>query len=224
VAVYDTGDHRFAKPSRITARTFAGRDGVINIERETAMSGAIHSKGVLILSGYLGGKYAHSRPLALNASIGFEQVYEEVDGDSASSTELYALLSSLANAPIKQGLAVTGSVNQHGEVQPIGGVNEKIEGFYATCLAQGLTGEQGVLIPVQNVQHLMLSEETTEAIQAGRFHVWAVSHIDQGVEILTGVTAGVRRDDGTYPPESIHGRVDARLEELAEIMRRHGRP
>lgn len=223
VAVYDTGDHRFGKPSRITARTFAGRGGVINIERETALSGRIHAKGVLILSGYLGGTYAHRRPLALNASIGFEQVYEEVDGDSASSAELYALLSSLAGVPLQQGIAVTGSVNQHGEIQPVGGVNEKVEGFFATCRVQGLTGEQGVLIPAQNVQHLMLSETAVEAIEQGRFHVWAISHIDEGLEILSGIPAGSRRPDGTFPAGSIHGRVDARLEELAQIMREYHR-
>ncbi len=223
VAVYDLGDYAFGKPTRITARTFAGEAGVVNIERETALSGKLHSKGVLILQGYLGGKYARHRPLGLHASVAFEQVYEEVEGDSAASAELYALLSSLAGLPIRQGVAVTGSVNQHGEVQPVGGVNQKIEGFFTTCRAQGLTGEQGVVIPVQNVQHLMLCEDVVEAVTRGEFHVWAVSAVDEGLEVLTGVEAGQAGPDGSYPPESVHGLVQARLDVLADAVRAYRR-
>ncbi|MFQ5894363.1 MAG: Lon protease family protein [Nitrospinota bacterium] len=228
LAVMAFGDYSFAKPSRITAQAFMGEKGVINIERESRLSGRIHDKGVLILSGYLGAQYARKRPLALSASLCFEQSYEGVEGDSASSTELYALLSGLSGLPIKQGIAVTGSVNQKGELQPIGGVNEKVEGFFDVCRAVGeLTGEQGVLIPHQNVKNLMLKEEVVEAVAEGRFHIYSVRTVDEGVEILTGVPAGERGPDGEFPPESVHGRVEARLreffEELQRIARRRGR-
>ncbi len=220
VAVYGMGDFSFGKPSRITARTFPGRVGLVNIERESQLSGRLHSKGVLILQGYLGGNYATKRPLALHASLAFEQTYEEIDGDSASSAELYALLSALADVPIKQGIAVTGSVNQHGEIQPVGGVIQKIEGFFTACQGRGLTGEQGVIIPKQNVEHLMLDEEVIEAVEAGKFHIWAVSTIDEGIEVITGRQAGERQPDGSYPKDSVHALVDARLAEYADIMQR----
>ncbi len=222
LAVYDLGDIAFGRPSRITARTFMGRAGIVNIEREAHLSGNTHDKGVLILSGYLGWKYAQDKPLTLAASICFEQSYEGVDGDSASSTELYAILSSLADLPIKQGIAVTGSVNQKGEVQPIGGVNEKIEGYFDVCKASGLTGEQGVLIPRQNVRNLMLREDVVEAVAKGQFHVWAVGTVDEGLEVLTGVPAGERQADGTYPAGTVHCLVDQRLRALAEGLQSFG--
>ncbi len=222
LAVVDLGDIRFGKPSRITAKTYVGKSGVVDIERESKMSGKIYEKGVLILSGYLSAKYAQESPLSMSASICFEQSYEGVDGDSASSTEIYGLLSSLSGVPIRQGIAVTGSVNQHGEVQPIGGVNQKIEGFFDVCKATGLTGEQGVLIPVQNVKNLMLRYDVVEAVRSGKFHVYAVSTIDEGVELLTGVPAGVRTD-GTYPEGTIHHLVEKRLEEFAEVLKKHGK-
>lgn len=221
LAVLELGDYGFGKPSRITATTYLGRRGVVNIEREIQLSGRIHSKGVLILSGFLAGRFAQNFPLSLSASLTFEQLYEEIEGDSASSAELYALLSSLSGLPINQGIAVTGSVNQMGEVQPIGGVNEKVEGFYEVCKAKGLTGRQGVLIPAQNVSNLMLKDEVVEAVQAGRFHIWAVSTIDQGIEILTGVPAGERDATGHYPPGTVNYLVEKRLRQLAEDYRRY---
>ena len=219
LAVYDLGNISFGKPSRITAKTFLGRDGVINIEREAQLSGKTHDKGVLILSGYLGSKYAKDKPLSLTASLAFEQSYEGVDGDSASSTELYALLSSLSGQPIKQNISVTGSVNQQGQVQPIGGVNQKIEGFYDVCKAKGLTGDQGVLIPYQNVKNLMLKEEVVRAAEEGKFHIYSVKSIDEGIEILTGMAAGQLQEDGTYPEGTINYLVDKRLGEQAESMK-----
>ncbi len=219
LSVYSLGDVSFGRPSRITARTFLGRGGVINIERESEMSGPIHNKGVMILSGYLGSKYAQDKPLSLSASLCFEQSYEGVDGDSASSTELYAILSSLAEAPINQNIAVTGSVNQKGEIQPIGGVNQKIEGFFKVCQARGLTGKQGVLIPHQNVRNLMLREEVVEAIREGKFHIYSARNIDEGIEILTGVPFGVRKKDGSYPRNTINYRVDAQLRDMAERLK-----
>ncbi len=218
LAVLDLGDIRFGKPSRITAKTYMGKSGVVDIERESKLSGKIYEKGVLILSGYLGAKYAQERPLSVSASICFEQSYEGVDGDSASSTELYALLSSLADAPINQGFAVTGSVNQHGQIQPIGGVNQKIEGFFDVCKAKGLTGEQGVLIPVQNIRNLMLRSDVVDAVAAGRFRICPVAAIDEGIEILTGIPAG-ERVDGGYPEGTINWRVEQRLKEYADKMK-----
>jgi len=197
---------------------------VTNIERETKMSGPIHDKGVLILSGYLGGMYAEDKPLPLTASLAFEQLYEGVEGDSASSTELYALLSSLADLPIKQSIAVTGSVNQKGEIQPIGGVTWKVEGFYEVCKAKGLTGGQGVIIPHQNVQHLMLKDELVQAVKEGKFHIWPVKTIDEGIEILTGVPAGEKDEQGSYPPESVHGRVSKKLQDFAEKLKEFATP
>lgn len=219
LAVLDLGDISFGKPSRITAKTWMGRAGVIDIEREAKLAGQIYQKGVLILSGYLGAKYAQRRPLALSASLAFEQSYEGVDGDSASSTELYALLSSLGELPIRQGIAVTGSVNQHGEVQPIGGANEKIEGYFAVCKAKGLTGEQGVMIPATNERHLMLNPEVRAAVAAGRFHIWSVATIDQGLEILTGQPAGAPDAEGVYPAGSVHRAVQDRLAAFAEGLK-----
>ena len=220
LSVHLLGDHAFGRPNRITARTFVGSRGVVNIEREAQLSGRIHTKGVFILSAYLGGKYAQDRPLSLNASLTFEQSYDEVEGDSASSSELYTLLSDLAGTPIDQGIAVTGSVNQRGEIQPIGGVNEKVEGFYYVCKALGLNGRQGVLIPHQNTRNLMLREEVVEAVRQGRFHLWAVRTVDEGLEILTGLPAGDLDATGHYPDGTLNGRVARRLEELAERLRR----
>ncbi len=214
------GDYTFGRPSRVTANTFVGKAGVVNIEREVELSGPIHSKGVLILSSYLGRKYAQNAPLTLSASLVFEQSYEGVEGDSASSTELYAILSSLSGYPIKQGIAVTGSVNQHGELQPVGGINEKIEGFFDICKAKGLTGDQGVIIPVGNVRNLMLREDVIEAVREGEFHIWPVRTVDEGIEILTGVPAGELQEDGTYPEGTVNWAVSQRLAELAEELRR----
>ena len=220
LSVLQMGDYTFGHPSRITARTFVGGRGVVNIERETDMSGRIHSKGVAIMAAYLGGKYAQDRPLSLNASLTFEQTYSEVDGDSASSTELYALLSELAAVPIDQGIAVTGSVNQKGEIQPIGGVNEKIEGFFHACKVIGLTGTQGVMIPAQNRTNLMLREDVLQAVREGQFHVWAVRTIDEGLEVLTGLPAGEAGEDGGYAEGTVNALVSRRLAQLAERLRR----
>ncbi|MSQ25544.1 MAG: hypothetical protein EXR49_04620 [Dehalococcoidia bacterium] len=224
LAVYDTGDLTFGKPSRITARTFTGRGGIVNIEREAKLSGSTHDKGILILSGYLGWKYAQERPLSLTATIAFEQSYEGVDGDSASSTELYALLSSISDAPLRQDLAVTGSVNQKGEVQAIGGVNQKVEGFYDVCAAMGLNGSQGVLIPKHNVVNLMLREDVVEAVRRGKFHIYAVGTIDEGIELLTGVPAGERNAKGAYPKGTINYLVEQRLRGYAETQRQFSQP
>ncbi len=215
LSVYDMGQFMFGKPARITARTAMGRAGVINIEREADLSGPTHNKGVLILGGYLRGKYATKRPMSLTASLAFEQSYGGIDGDSASSTEVYAILSSLSGLPLRQELAVTGSLNQKGEIQPIGGVNEKIEGFFDVCKARGLTGNQGVIIPHQNVPNLMLHAEIVAAVKEGKFHVYPVRTIDEGIEILTGVEAGVPDADGAYPEGTVHGLVDRELQRLA---------
>jgi lon-related putative ATP-dependent protease len=223
LAVYSMGDHMFGKPSRITAVTGLGKEGVINIEREADLSGPTHNKGMLILAGWLRRMFAQDKPMALAASIAFEQSYGGVDGDSASSTELYALLSSLSGLPIRQDVAVTGSVNQKGEVQPIGGVNEKIEGFYLCCKRAGLTGRQGVLIPRANVKDLMLRQEVVDAVAQGRFNVWAVDRVEQGAELLMGKSAGRRGKNGRYPKTSILGRVDARLAEMAETLQKFGK-
>ncbi len=216
LSVVQLGQFAFGHPSRITARVRLGKGEVINIDREVELSGPIHSKGVLILSGFLGARYAADRPLSLSASLVFEQSYAAVEGDSASSAELYALLSALSGIPLRQSLAVTGSVNQEGQVQAIGGVNEKIEGFFDLCKARELTGDQGVLIPASNVRHLMLRREVVEAVQARKFHIYAVETIDQGIEILTGMAAGERDASGQFPPGSVNQEVEARLVELAE--------
>lgn len=224
LSVMTLGDYMFGKPSRITARTYIGRGGVINIEREAQMSGPIHNKGVLILVGYLNGTYGRTMPISLAASICFEQVYEGIEGDSASSAELYALLSSLSGYPLAQRFAVTGSVNQRGEVQPIGGVTRKIEGFFDVCKAKGLTGEQGVLIPKANIKNLMLREEVVQAVADKRFMIYPVASIDQGIELLTGKEAGAAGADGTYPRGTVNYAVSMRLRDFAESWKKTAKP
>jgi len=219
LAVIDLGDFAFGKPSRITASVGVGREGLIDIEREAKLGGRLHTKGVMILNGYITEKYVRDAPLSLSARLVFEQSYEGVEGDSASSTELYALLSRLSDIPIQQNIAVTGSVNQKGEVQAIGGLNEKIEGFFEVCQAKGLHGKQGVLIPASNVRNLMLKEEVVEAVKAGNFHIYPVNTIDEGIEVLTGLKAGQRLEDGSFEPDSINDRVQKRLTTLAERLR-----
>jgi len=219
LSVMSLGDFAFGRPSRVTASIGMGREGVIDIEREAKLGGRIHTKGVMILSGYLASKYARDKPLSLSARLVFEQSYSGVEGDSASSTELYAILSGLSGLSIKQGIAVTGSVNQKGEVQAIGGVNEKIEGFFEVCKAKGLTGQQGVVIPESNVQNLMLKEEVLDAVRDGKFHIYPVKTIDEGIEILTGVKAGVRLPEGIFREETVNRKVDRRLSEMAEKLR-----
>jgi lon-related putative ATP-dependent protease len=220
LSVVDLGDIAFGRPSRITASIGLGREGLIDIEKQAELGGPIHTKGVLILSGYLTEKFAQDKPLSLSARLVFEQSYAGVEGDSASSAELYALLSSLSGLPIKQGLAVTGSVNQKGEVQAIGGVNEKIEGFFEVCQAKGLTGEQGVVIPESNVRNLMLKEEVVTAVQEDKFHIWSVKTVDEGIELLTGVKAGQKKVDGTFEEGTVSYRVANRLNELAETAKK----
>ncbi|MBN1756463.1 AAA family ATPase, partial [bacterium] len=220
LSVISLGDYYFGRPSRITARAYPGKKGIINIEREVKMSGPIHDKGVLILSGYLSGKYGIDTPLSVSASICFEQSYSGIEGDSASSTELYALLSSIGNVPLKQNIAVTGSVNQNGEIQPIGGVNYKIEGFYEICKAKRLNGEQGVIIPHQNIRNLMLKDEVIQAVKDGKFHIWAVSTIDEGLSLLTGMKAGKRLKDGSYTKNSINDLIVKRLKEFAAKVKK----
>ncbi len=223
LTVYLMGDYSFGKPVRVTVRTFIGKGGMVNIEREAKLSGPIHDKGVMILNGFFGERYAQDKPMALSASVCFEQSYGGIEGDSASTTELYGLLSALADLPIKQGIAVTGSVNQRGQVQPIGGVNEKIEGFYAVCKAKGITGEQGVIIPKANEKNLMLKKELIEAVEDGSFHIWSVETVDQGIEILTGVPAGERQEDGEWPEDTVNSKVDRRLRKMAETARKFGK-
>ena len=224
LSVIGLGDISFGQPSRITVSIGMGRDGLVDIEREANLGGPIHTKGVLILSGYLAEKYAYDKPLSLSARVVFEQSYSGVEGDSASLAELCAILSSLSGLPIVQGIAVTGSVNQKGHVQAIGGANEKIEGFYEVCKTKGLTGEQGVMIPESNVQNLMLKEKVVEAVRDSRFHIWAVKTIDEGIEILTGVRAGQAREDGTFEEGTVNRLVDERLRTMAERMRKFARP
>jgi ATP-dependent Lon protease len=224
LSVYDMGEFAFGKPTRITAKTAVGRAGVINIEREADLSGRTHNKGVLILGGYLRGKYAQNKPFSLSASLAFEQSYSGVDGDSASSTEVYAILSSLSDLPLRQDIAVTGSLNQKGEIQPIGGVNEKIEGFFDVCKAKGLTGNQGVIIPHQNAQNLMLRREVIEAVEQGKFHIYPVKTIDQGIEILTGVKASEKKEDGTFEEGTINYIVDQELQRLAKSWKEFAAP
>jgi lon-related putative ATP-dependent protease len=219
LSVLQLAGFSFGRPTRITARVRMGKGELVNIEREVEMSGPIHSKGVLILGGFLGARYAYERPLSLNATLVFEQSYAGVEGDSASSTELYALLSAIANVPLKQSLAVTGSVNQHGQVQPIGGVNEKIEGFFEICKSRGLTGDQGVLIPRSNVKHLMLRHDVIQAVKEGQFHIYPVETIDQGIELLTGMPAGEADEEGKFPEDTLNGRVQSALLDMAEKSR-----
>jgi len=220
LSVLGVGDFAFGQPSRITATARLGQGRVVDIEREVKLSGAYHSKGVLILSNFLADRYARERPLALSASLVFEQSYAHIDGDSASTAELCALLSALAEAPLKQSRAITGAVNQRGQVQAIGGVNEKIEGFFDVCNLRTLTGDQGVVVPRANVKHLMLREDVVDAVAAGRFHIWAVDDVDQALEILTGIAAGKRDADGSYPQDTINRRVDDRLEQFFQLRKR----
>jgi lon-related putative ATP-dependent protease len=223
LAVMSLGGSSFGRPSRITARVRLGRGEVVDIEREVELGGPLHSKGVLILSAFLGARYAQERPLSLAATLAFEQSYGGVDGDSASSTELYALLSAIGEVPLRQSIAVTGSVSQHGFVQPIGGVNEKIEGFFDVCRARGLTGAHGVIIPRTNEKHLMLRADVVDAVREGKFHVWSVDTIDEGIELLTGIPAGERDVTGRYPEGTINARVEARLDRLSELRAKLGR-
>jgi len=223
LSVINTGDFVFGKPSRITAATFMGRGGIVNVEREVSMSGTSHSKGVMILSGYIGEQYAQEVPLALNANITFEQLYGEVDGDSASSTELYAILSSLAEVPIDQGIAVTGSVNQKGEIQPVGGVTYKIEGFFALCKKRGLTGKQGVIIPRKNIHNLVLKDEVIQAVKEGKFHIYPIDTIDEGIEILMGLPAGKKLENGFFEKGSIHEKVYNKIRQYALTMANFGK-
>lgn len=218
LSVYQAGGYSFGRPTKITAKTSLGRAGIINIEREANLGGRTYNKGVLILSGFLKARYAQELPMTIDATLGFEQSYSEVDGDSASSTEVYALLSALSGAPITQQLAVTGSVNQNGEVQPIGGVNEKIEGFYDVCKAKGLTGKQGVMIPAKNIEDLMLKQEIVDVVKKKRFHIYPVTTIDEGIEILTGVKAGKKTKAG-YEKGSINYLVEKKLKEYASKMK-----
>jgi predicted ATP-dependent protease len=224
LSVVQMGDFAFGRPSRITARVRLGKGDVVDIEREVELSGPFHSKGVLILSGFLGGRYALRSPLSLSASLVFEQSYSGIDGDSASSAELYALLSAIAEAPIRQSLAVTGSVNQLGQIQAIGGVNDKIEGFFDVCARRGLTADQGVLIPASNTQHLMLRQDVVEAVAAGKFHVYPVETVDQGIELLTGLKAGELGEDDSYPEGSLNRRVADRLEQFSSDARAFSTP
>ncbi|MFP6744655.1 MAG: Lon-insertion domain-containing protein, partial [Alphaproteobacteria bacterium] len=221
LSVLQLGSFGFGKPTRITARVRLGKGEVVDIEREVELGGPLHSKGVLILSGYLGARFAEDRPLSLAVSLVFEQSYGGVDGDSASSTELYAILSALSGVPIRQGLAVTGSVNQRGEVQAIGGVNEKIEGFFDLCQSRGLTGDQGVMIPAANVKHLMLPSDVVAAAMAGQFCIYPIATIDQGIACLTGVAAGERSEDEQFPDGTINQLVEAKLASFAAASRRH---
>jgi lon-related putative ATP-dependent protease len=218
LSVHQLGDYAFGRPTRITARTFVGTKGVIDIQREAELAGSIHSKGVLTLAGFLAGKFAGAHPFALSATLTFEQTYSEVEGDSAAVAELAAILSSLADLPIRQWLAVTGSVNQLGEVQPIGGVNEKIEGFFESCVQRGLTGKQGVVIPARNTKHLALRRDVVQAVESGQFTIYGVTTLEDAIELLTGVPAGLRGLDGMYPPDTVYGRAAQRLEEMAQAV------
>jgi len=223
LAVYDLGHHAFGRPMRITAQVGIGREGVINVERRAGLSGPTHDKGVQILTGFLRGTFARTVPLSIACSVTFEQSYGGIDGDSASSTEVYAILSALSGAPVRQDVAVTGSVDQLGNVQPIGGVNEKIEGFFKVCSQGGLTGTQGVMIPASNVGDLHLDPEVVAAVESGRFHVWAVERIEEGIELLTGVPAGTRAEDGGWTPGSIYARCQERLDEMVRMLKNAGK-
>jgi lon-related putative ATP-dependent protease len=223
LSVIDLGDFVFAQPSRITATVHLGDGTVVDIEREVELGGPIHSKGVLILSAFISGRYAHNKPFALSASVTFEQSYGMIEGDSASVGELCALLSAVAEAPINQSLAVTGSVNQHGEVQAIGAVNEKIEGFFDVCREKGMTGNQGVLVPASNVEHLMLRHDVVKAVEEGRFHIYPIAHVDQAIELLTGVAAGEPDKEGKYAKGTINDKIEERLAQLAEIKHEHSK-
>jgi predicted ATP-dependent protease len=214
LAVYDAGDHSFGKPSRITATVYVGRGGILNIERQTKMSGKIHEKAVLILSNYLGRMFAGKAPISLTASLTFEQLYGMIEGDSATCAELYALLSAISGVPIRQAIAITGSMDQNGTVQPIGGVNQKIEGFFDLCSMRGLDGTQGVIIPSRNRRNLMLKDEVVEAVRAGMFRIHEIDRIEEGIEILTGLPAGVPGADGAYPEGTFYRKVADRIDSL----------
>jgi lon-related putative ATP-dependent protease len=218
LAVLDLGDYSFGKPSRITAKTYAGKAGVVNIERETKMSGKIHEKAILIITNYLGSRYAAKKPISLSASITFEQLYDTVEGDSASCAELYALLSSISGVPLKQSIAITGSMDQNGEVQPVGGINEKIEGFFDLCRLTGFNGTQGVIMPTRNIKNLMLKKDVVEAVKEEKFFIYPIQRVDEGIEIITGMQVGELRDDGTYPEGTINYLVVKRLAEISEAL------
>jgi lon-related putative ATP-dependent protease len=220
LSVLSVGDYSFGKPSRITAVSRPGNEGVVNIERQADLSGPIHIKGMLILEGFLGKRFARKNPLNLTASITFEQSYTDIDGDSASAAELYALLSAIAEVPVRQDVAITGSINQHGKIQAVGGINEKIEGFFSTCQEQGLTGTQGVVIPDANIRHLMLTEDVVQAVGEGQFHIWPIRTFEEGVPILTGFEAGEADRDGNYPPETFHFRVEEKLKEYRKLLKK----
>jgi predicted ATP-dependent protease len=219
LSVLEIGGYAFGKPVRITASAALGKAGLINVEREANLSGRFHDKGMQIIAGYLRTRFAQDKPLSLAASICFEQSYSGIDGDSASSTEIYALLSALSGLPIRQDIAVTGSVSQQGDIQPIGGVNQKIEGFYDVCRVKGLTGGQGVIIPAENVEDLMLRDDVIDAVAAGKFHVLPIATVEEGIEILTGEKAGRRDSGGVYESDSVYGRVDRRLHEMATTLK-----
>jgi len=218
LAVFDLGDYSFGKPSRIAAKTYAGKAGIVNLERETKMSGKIHEKAILIITSYLGSKYAVKRPISLSASIAFEQLYEMVEGDSATCAELYALLSSISGVPLKQSFAVTGSMDQNGDVQPIGGVNQKIEGFFELCKARGLDGTHGIIMPKRNIRNLVLNEEVIEAVRSEKFKIYAIDRMEEGLELLTDMKAGELQEDGTYPEGTVNFLVEKRLTEISEAL------
>jgi predicted ATP-dependent protease len=219
LAVLSMGDYSFGKPSRITAVSFAGKAGVVNIERETKMSGRIHEKAILIISNYMGSRYGRNKPVTLSASITFEQLYDMVEGDSATCAELYALLSSLSGLPLRQDIAVTGSMDQNGDVQPIGGVNEKIEGFYELCKARGFKGTHGVIIPSRNIRHLMLKDAVVTAVREGRFSIYPIDRMEEGMEVLCGLPAGEPGPDGAFPEGTFNALVMKRLEEIDKAMK-----
>ncbi|HSB51920.1 MAG TPA: S16 family serine protease, partial [Dissulfurispiraceae bacterium] len=218
LAVLDLGDYSFGKPSRITAKTYTGKAGVVNIERETKMSGKIHEKAIMIITSYLGSRYAVKKPISLSASITFEQLYEMIEGDSATCAELYALLSSISGVALRQNFAITGSMDQNGDVQPIGGVNEKIEGFFDLCKARGLDGSHSVIIPKRNVKNLMVKQEVIEAVKAGTFSIYPIERVEEGLELLTGMPSGEMQDDGTYPEGTVNHLVMKRLNEISEAL------
>ncbi|HET8807790.1 MAG TPA: S16 family serine protease, partial [Methylophaga sp.] len=217
LSVFSIGSFQFAQPTRVTANARFGDDTIIDIEREVELGGSLHAKGMLILSGYLGAHYAQDQPLSMSASIVFEQNYGEIDGDSATLAELCALLSAIARLPLRQDLAVTGSMNQRGEVQAVGGINEKIEGFFDVCRMQGLTGQQGVILPASNQQHLMLKTDVIEAVSAGQFHLYSVSQVDEAIQLLTGREVGLSDENGDYPAQSFNAAVAARLKLWADV-------
>ncbi len=223
LSVLMTGDHEFGRPNRVTATVSVGREGTVSIDRESKMSGATHTKGLMILSSLFRERFAQKKPISFTASLCFEQSYGMIDGDSASSTEFYVLISAIGNIPIKQGIAVTGSVSQKGEIQPIGGVNYKIKGFFDICKAKGLTGEQGVMMPEKNIRNLMLDQEVVDAVAEGKFHIWPVRTVEEGIQVLTGLDAGELQEDGTYPEGTAYRMVDDRLKEISDIVRKFGK-